>query len=183
MNDYKKYLLRQMGLKEAQFVPFVREDEHPDIDPEVLMRKKEKEMGEHPHLSAHDAELVAKQHMKKGVDEQGPMVSPTAIATPIIAVGIRGSYTGGLPSGADQGQGPDLAPNKLGGYDRVEPEMLNSKLIDKTPKNPEIGQEAQPIVNNPSTGHNVVIFEICRLSKPQKGRYYLRVNMRIDTHE
>lgn len=150
MNDYKKYLMRQMGLKEAQFVPFVREDEHPDIDPEVE-REKDKEMGEHPQFSAKQARLVAKQHM--GLTEN-PLMSPTAIPTPIIAVGIRGSSTGGLPSGADQ-QGQDLAPTKLGGYDRVSPEMLNSKLIDKTPKNPEIGQGSQPIVNNPSTGQGV----------------------------
>lgn len=122
MNEtaYKKYLVRQLGLKEAQFVPFVREDEHPDIDPEAQMQ---------------------------------PKVSPTAIPTPIIAVGIRGSVTGGLPSGADQT--PDLAPTKLGGYDRVSPEDLNTKLVDKTPPNPEIKQQSNPINQNPSTGHGV----------------------------
>ena len=121
MTDYKKYFLRQMGLKEAQFVPFMREDEHPDIDPEAQMQ---------------------------------PKVSPTAIRTPIIAVGIRGSVTGGLPSGADQNQ-PDLAPTKLGGYDRVEPEDLNTKLVNKTPTNAEIGQETNPINQTPSTGQGV----------------------------
>jgi hypothetical protein len=154
MNDYKKYLLRQMGLKEAQFVPFVREDEHPDIDPEVLMRKKSKEKSEHPQLTAAQAELIAKQHMKKGVDEQGPMMSPTAKAPQILGVAIRGSVTGGLPSGADRNE-PDLAPHKLGGYDRVAPEDLNTTLVDKTPANPEIKQETNPINQNPATGQGV----------------------------
>jgi hypothetical protein len=118
MNDYKKYLLRQMGLKEAQFVPFPKEDEFPGIDP---------------------------------ADQ---MVSPTAKATPIIGVAVRGSVTGGLPSGADQ-ETPDLAPTKLGGYNRVSPEDLNTKLVDKTPANPEIKQETNPINQNPSTGQGV----------------------------
>ncbi len=121
MNDYKKYLVRQLGLKEAQFVPFVREDEHPDIDPEAQMQ---------------------------------PDMSPTAIPTPIIAVGIRGSLTGGLPSGADK-EIPDLAPTNLGGYDRVSPEDLNTKLVNKTPPNPEIKQQNNPINQNPSTGQGI----------------------------
>lgn len=153
-SDYKKYLIRQLNLKEAQFVPYVREDEHPDIDPEILMRKKSKKKSEHPQLSAAQAELIAKQHMRKGVDEQGPMMSPTAIPTPIIGVAIRGSVTGGLPSGADRNT-QDLAPHKLGGYNRVEPEDLNTTLVDKTPGNPEIKQETTPINQNPSTGQGV----------------------------
>lgn len=169
MSDYRKYLLCQMGLKESQFVPFVREDEHPDIDPLELQRGADEEENEHG-MSPEKALKTAKDHLKEpgqahyysGMEKakkdgmlKDNMMSPTAIATPIIAVGIRGSYTGGLPSGADQGQGPDLAPNKLGGYDRVQPEMLNSKLIDKTPKNPEIGQGSQPIISNPSTDNGI----------------------------
>ena len=59
--DYKNYVVRQMGLKEAQFAPF------PKTDP----------------LSE-------------------PPMSPTARPPTILAVGIRGSSSGGLPSGADQ---------------------------------------------------------------------------------
>jgi hypothetical protein len=77
-----------------------------------------------------------------------PQISPTARPPTILALGIRGSTTGGLPSGADQ-QG-DISPTKVGGYDRVEPKNLNSKLIDKTPDNPEIHQST-PINDNPST--------------------------------
>ncbi len=84
-----------------------------------------------------------------GADKAEPKVSPTARPTPIIGVAVRGSTTGGLPSGADQ-RG-DISPTKLGGYDRVEPQDLNSKIVDKTPKNAEIGQENVPINDNPST--------------------------------
>lgn len=77
-----------------------------------------------------------------------PQISPTARPPTILAMGIRGSTTGGLPSGADQ-QG-DISPTKVGGYDRVQPKNLNSKLVDKTPDNPEI-HKSNPINNNPST--------------------------------
>lgn len=66
------------------------------------------------------------------------MISPTGRATPIIAVAIRGSRTGGLPSGADQVG--DISPGKLGGYEKITPDMPNSKLVDKTP--------ASNIINN-----------------------------------
>jgi hypothetical protein len=111
--NYKKYVMRQMGLKEAHFAPF------PKTDP----------------LSE-------------------PQVSPTARPPTILALGIRGSSTGGLPSGADQ-LGKDISPTKVGGYDRVEPQNLNSKLVNKTPNNPEIQQDTNPINNNPSTGDGV----------------------------
>jgi len=104
--DYKKYVMRQMGLQEAQFVPLPK---------------------------------------KEAIE---PQISPTARPPTILALGIRGSTTGGLPSGADQ-QG-DISPTKVGGYDRVQPKNLNSKLVDKTPDNPEIHQ-SNPINDNPST--------------------------------
>ena len=81
-------------------------------------------------------------------------ISPTARPTPIIALGIRGSTTGGLPSGVDQGR-QDISPSKVGGYDRVTPQNLNSKLVDKTPTNPEIHQTSTPINPDPQTGDGV----------------------------
>lgn len=169
MNDYKKYLLRQMGLKEAQFIPssLLEKDEFPGIDPDELEKGKEDEKGEH-HMSDKKAELTAKQHLNApdqahyytglekakdaGMLKDQVGLSPTAMPTPIIAVGIRGSYSGGLPSGADQ-QG-DISPTKVGGYDRVTPQNLNSKLVDKTPTNPEIQQSA-PINDAPQTADGV----------------------------
>ena len=102
-----------------------------------------------------EAEFAAfpKKDEYTGQDSTEPQISPTARPTPIIGVSIRGSSTGGLPSGADQ-QG-DISPTKIGGYDRVQPQRLNSKIVDSTPKNAEIGQENTPINNNPSTGNGV----------------------------
>ena len=65
-----------------------------------------------------------------------PILSPTAIPTPIIGGAVRGSVTGGLPSGADQFG--DISPSRLGGYEKVDVNTVNSKLVDNTPKNPEI---------------------------------------------
>ena len=114
MNDtanYKKYVMRQMGLTEAQFAPLPK---------------------------------------KEAIE---PQISPTARPPTILALGIRGSTTGGLPSGADQ-MAKDISPTKVGGYDRVEPQKLNSKLVDKTPDNAELKQAA-PINTHPSTGAGV----------------------------
>ncbi len=157
MKDYKKYLLRQLGLKESQFVPSpLREkDEHPDIDPERWLAASKKEKEEHPQLSKADANLIAKQHLQKGeMKEQSPFLSPTARPTPVIGIAIRGSSTGGLPSGADQ-TNPDISPSKVGGYNRVEVNPVNSKLVDKTPVNQAISQGMKPIVANPQTADPV----------------------------
>ena len=141
MNDYKDHIRRSLGLTEAQFIPASQ-----------LANAARKERGEHPQLSADDAELIAKQHLDKG--ETKEQLSPTARPTPIIALGIRGSSSGGLPSGVDQGR-QDISPSKVGGYDRVTPQNLNSKLVDKTPSNPDIKQAAAPIINNPQTKETV----------------------------
>lgn len=88
-----------------------------------------------------------------GIDPKEPQISPTARPTPIIALGIRGSSSGGLPSGVDQGR-QDISPSKVGGYDRVSPQNLNHHTFDKTPSNPEIKQTA-PVNPDPSTGQGV----------------------------
>ena len=132
MNNYKDHIRRSMGLTEAQFISpsKLKTENFPGIDPE-------------------DWSTAAKR--EKGEDEN---ISPTARPTPIIALGVRGSSSGGLPSGIDQGR-QDISPTKVGGYDRVTTQNLNSKLVDKTPQNPEIKQETNPINQNPSTGKGI----------------------------
>src|ERR1035437_774480 len=127
MNDYKDHIRRSMGLTESQFIPASRlkKEDFPGIGPGEL-----------------------------GRDTEDQAISPTARPTPIIAIGIRGSVTGGLPSSADQTE-KDISPTKVGGYDRVTPQHLNSKLVNKTPSNPDIKQETNPIVDNPHTGETV----------------------------
>lgn len=158
--DYKKYVMRQLGLQEAQFVPLPKTEA---IDADELEKGIDDEAGEH-NMTPEKARLTAKQHLSKanqghyysgmdkakkaGMLKDEGMISPTARPPTILALGIRGSTTGGLPSGADQ-QG-DISPTKVGGYDRVKPQNLNSKLVDKTPDNPEIHQSS-PINDNPST--------------------------------
>lgn len=170
-SDFKKYLLRQLGLKESQFVPSpLREkDEYPGIDPDELEKGTEEEAGEHG-MTLGKARKTATQHLeepgqahyysglakakKAGMLKDQVMMSPTAIPTPVIGIAIRGSSTGGLPSGADQ-TNPDISPSKVGGYNRIEVNPVNSKLVDKTPVNQAISQGMKPIVDNPQTADPV----------------------------
>jgi hypothetical protein len=64
---------------------------------------------------------------------------------------VRGSSTGGLPSGADSGMslphsdGVDvskLSPSQLGGYEPIPTAKDNSKLVNRTPNNPQINSSA-----------------------------------------
>ena len=142
-----------MGIKESQFKPsIVERNAYPGIDPDELEQGKNDEEEEH-HMSPDKAETTALQHLKgknqghyySGMEkakEQGmlkDMVSPTARPTPIIGVAIRGSVTGGLPSGADQtGISPNTPTGRLGGYEPIPIAKDNSELIDKTPKNSAI---------------------------------------------
>jgi hypothetical protein len=79
-------------------------------------------------------------------------ISPTARPTPIIGVSVRGSVTGGLPSGADREK--DISPSKLGGYEKIPVDAVNSKLIDKTPVNTQINSST-PINDSPKTTDGV----------------------------
>lgn len=167
MSDYKSYLMRQLGIRESSLKP---SDIQPsDVDP------KELEMGvedEKDHTSdPNTAKTIALQHLankpdyysrmkKAGLEEDehvglcpepSRLMSPSAIATPVIAMAVRGSSTGGLPSGADremslpQSDGVDvskLSPSQLGGYEPIPTAKDNSKLINKTPNNPQINSSA-----------------------------------------
>lgn len=108
MSEYKKYLMRQLGLKEPS--------------------------------------------KKKIIKENGIALSPTAIPTPIIGVAVRGSVTGGLPSGADQ-LAKDITPTNLGGYDKIDAKRPNSLLVGTTPSNPEI-LTTNPIAPTSTTINN-----------------------------
>ena len=75
-----------------------------------------------------------------------PILSPTAIPTPIIGGAVRGSVTGGLPSRRPIWR---YKPQPIGGYEKVDVNTVNSKLVDNTPKNPEIASP-NPINQDPS---------------------------------
>lgn len=78
------------------------------------------------------------------------MTNPSA-ANGVIALGVRGSSTGGLPSGVDQTGIPSETPTgRLGGYEPIPTAKDNSEIIDKTPANPQINS-ASPITDNPAT--------------------------------
>jgi hypothetical protein len=151
-SNYKGYLLRQLGIKESMIPPsLVERNTFPGIDPDELEMGAEDEKGEH-HMSDEDAQQTAAQHL--GEPKQGhyysgldmakkigmlkdAITSPTAIRTPIIGVSVRGSTSGGLPSGADQ-RGGNITPTNFGGYTPVPTDNPNSKLINKTPSNSTI---------------------------------------------
>jgi len=164
MSNYKNYLLLAMGVKEGQIKPsIVERNIFPDIDPDELEMGSDEEKDEHG-MSPEEARQTAAQHLEDpgqkhyytGIAKakrQGmlkdALLSPTAIATPVIAVAVRGSSTGGLPSGADQLG--DISPSCLGGYEKIPVEPVNSKLVNKTPSNPNIIQLTSPIVDDPTT--------------------------------
>lgn len=140
MSKFKKSIMRELGIRESSIKP-----SHMDamnVDP------KELEMGmedETEHTNDPDlAKRIALHHLKKhsdyysklkkaGIDEapvpsaRDRMMSPTAIATPVLALAVRGSNTGGLPTGKN------LSPSKFGGYQPVNPAKENSLVVNKTP--------------------------------------------------
>ncbi len=159
MINYKKYFLRQLSIKESQFKQSeVDRNAFPGIDPEELEVGKEEEEEEHG-FPPKQAQKIAIDHLKepdqhhyyKGVEKAKGMgmlkdinvmgMSPTAIPTPIIGFTVRGSSTGGLPSGLDQRRS-NITPTNLGGYEKIPIETLNSKLVDKTPTNSQINSSA-----------------------------------------
>jgi hypothetical protein len=126
-NEYKSYLLRQLGIKESQIKPStVDRNVFPGIDP--------------------DEKKIIEEDLRLGGS-----LSPTAIATPVVAVAVRGSGTGGFPSGLDQtGIQSDTPTGRLGGYEPIEPGTANSKLVNGTPDNAQINS-VNPITDNPQT--------------------------------
>jgi hypothetical protein len=161
MSDYTKHLARQLGIRESSIKPV--DMDAMDVDPEELEMgtKDETEHTDDPTL----AKKIALHHLKKhgdyysklnaaGLDEKQPaaidrIMSPTAIAPQVIGVAIRGSNTGGLPSGADQtGISPSTPTGRLGGYEPIPTAKQNSELVDKTPKNSTI-DSSSPVAEEP----------------------------------
>lgn len=107
MSKFKNSILRELGIRESSLPPSkIKEDAFPGIDPD----EQDGNMQEPQEPSARDR-----------------MMSPTAIATPVLAIAVRGSNTGGLPSGRN------LTPSKLGGYEPIDTAKENSLVVDKTP--------------------------------------------------
>jgi len=166
MSDYKKYLLRQLGIKESSIQPsIVERNSYPGIDPQELEIGTKDEKDDHG-MPIDKAKLTAKQHLAapdqehyySGVEKakkagmlkdtfMGGGISPTAIATPVIGIAVRGSSTGGFPSGMDQtGISPNTPTGRLGGYEPIPTAKDNSELVGKTPANAQINS-ASPISN------------------------------------
>jgi len=111
MSDYKNFLLRQLGIKESAIKP--TEDETDATGPSLGINKQSQEP------SSRDR-----------------MISPTAVSTPVIAMAVRGSVTGGLPSGKN------MSSSKLGGYEPIPTTKQNSEVVDKTPNNVKINSSS-----------------------------------------
>ena len=158
MSDYKNYIARELGIKESAIKPAGISDS--DVEPDELSMgvADEKEHTGDEKL----AKTIALHHLKQhpdyysklkaaGLDEEVPtfgkgailtppsaldrIMSPTAIAPQVLGVAVRGSNTGGLPSGRN------LTPGKLGGYEPIPTAKNNSELVDHTPANNTINSE------------------------------------------
>lgn len=147
MSNYKNFHLRLLGIRESEIKSSgVSAD---DVD------KNELEMGIKDESDQPDdldlAKKIAIHNLKSHSDyysslrsagsdkSQVQSMSPTAIPTPIIGLTVRGSSTGGFPSGKDQTNVEPTTPTgKLGGYEPISIAKDNSKLINKTPINSQI---------------------------------------------
>ena len=146
MSDYKNFIARELGIRESSIKP--ANMDAIDVNPEELEMgiEDEKEHTNDDKLS----KTIALHHLKShpdyysklknaGLDEMDKqpsardrMMSPTARSPQVLGIAVRGSVTGGLPSGRD------LKPSTLGGYEAIAAVKNNSELIDKTPDNSTI---------------------------------------------
>ena len=159
--------MSQLGIQESQY-----KSKYPNLDPDEMEMGVDDERDEH-HMSQRDAEETAAQHLgqpdqahyytgvekakKNGMlkDNLPQNLSPTAKRSPVIGLAVRGSSTGGFPSGMDQtGIIPTTPTGRLGGYEPITLNPVNSKLIDKTPSNMEM-KSANPINDNPQTTDSI----------------------------
>jgi hypothetical protein len=129
MSKFKNSILRELGIRKSSLPPStVKEDAFPGIDP-----------------------LEQDGNMQEPTPRDR-MMSPTAVSTPVLAIAVRGSNTGGLPSGRN------LEPSKLGGYEPIPTAKENSLVVDKTPEsgvisNPEPVAPEGAIPNTPGEEH------------------------------
>lgn len=159
--NYKSYFIHQFGLKE-QLKPTV---DPSSVDPEELKKGIKDEM-EHTNDPAL-AKKIALHHLAKrpkyyselekcNIDEFNQMqslLSPTVKSPQILAISVKGSPSGGLPSGTNM-QDTAIAPKgagvntsskaALGGLEPVSVNTSNSVIVNKTPHNNAI-DSANPI--------------------------------------
>jgi len=197
MSEYRKYFLRQLGIKESQF--------NSTIDPDELEKGTGEERDEHG-MPPDEAEKTARDHLGDpkqghyytGVDmakkmgmlkEKTPrlqdLVSSTAKVPQILGISVRGSTTGGLPSGAmptlgtpsalvqsdasdtataPEGAGVDVKSKAaLGGLEPAQKQVPNSVVVNKTPQNSTINSDT-PIAdtedNTPAETHPLQVQNI-----------------------
>lgn len=188
MSNYKRYFIKQLGLGESLKPSDIQPSE---VDPKELEMgvEDEKEHSNDPKTQ----QTIALQHLKDtpnyytrlnnaGLEETGvppqKRTSPSAISTPVIAMAIRGSSTGGLPSGADRNMelpqnGMDvsnLSPSQLGGYEPIPTAKDNSKIVNKTPKNSQINSSdviANSEVSDDTTDNHPHQFQQAQGEAPQ----------------
>lgn len=179
MSDYKSYLLRQLGIKESRYKPSV-DDPYKDIDPDELETGADEEAEEHG-MSPEKAKQTAIDHLKEpqqghyytGVEKAKNMgmlkekmppftslLSPTAKSPAILAIGIRGTPGGIMPT--------SLAPSDtvstpiesgvnvksgaaLGGLEPINTQRPNSLTFDTTPQNQTLNSSAPVADAVPST--------------------------------
>jgi hypothetical protein len=125
MSEYKNFQLRQLGIRDKKGKGKPLTEEFPGIDPQ--------------------------DYLQEPTDRE-KMLSPTAIATPVIGLSVRGSSTGGFPSGIDQTGIPSNTPTgRLGGYEPISTDRPNSLIADKTPKNSDITTSEPVLQQDPKT--------------------------------
>jgi len=133
MSDYKNHIARELGVK-------IKVKISEDVDPDELGRGIEDERSQ----TGDDDELakkIAQSHLKDddkfysrlssqsvSPSPRDRVLSPTAVMPQVLAVAVRGSNTGGLPSGNNMSRG------KLGGYEPIPTAKQNSLVVDKTPE-------------------------------------------------
>ena len=148
MSEYKNNLLRQLGIKESSLKPS-----------SILPTDAELNEVEDPNAEGDDYfARLKKDGQSNKLPKFESLISPT-IASPVIAIGVRGSSTGGLPSGADRNMTArhvdginvsKLTRGQLGGYEAIPTDRANSEMINKTPNNPQINSSS-PKTDNPQT--------------------------------
>ena len=169
-SDYKKYLLSQLGIKESKTKPSLAERmvSFEVADPDELEMGTKDERDDH-NMSLRKSRETATQHLEQpdqahyysGMEKaknQGMLkdalrqnISPTGMRSPVIGLAVRGSSTGGFPSGLDQtGLSPSTPTGKLGGYEPIINNPVNSRLVNKTPHNISM-DSPNPINDNPQT--------------------------------
>ena len=163
MSNYKNFHLRLLGIRESEIKSSGVSADDVDKNELEMGIKDESDQPDDLDLAKKIALHNLKSHgdyyssLKSAGSEKPPeqSMSPTAIPTPIIGLTVRGSSTGGFPSGKDQiNVSPSTPTGKLGGYEPISIAKDNSELIDKTPVNSQINS-SEPIASINSEDTNI----------------------------